>query len=307
MLPLPRFAWQAPDTLHGLLDAAARPGARILAGGTDLLPSMKHRLHRPSLLVSARRLPELAAIYEDGDDLCIGAFATLRAVRRHPVVRAELPALADACATVATPTIQAMGTLGGNLCLDTRCAFYNQPEGWRQALGGCLKADGDVCHVARKGAGCYAAHSADTVPVLWLLGARARIAGRRGTREVPVSELYDGADGRRWLRLEPGEVLTHVLVPRRGAPVVHHKVRLRASIDYAALLVAVRREGSGARAVISAVGPAPVEVRAARAEELPDLAHARVKPLGTHVVSTAWRRHMVRVAVRRALDACPVP
>lgn len=300
MLPLPPFAFDAPDRWEDAFGLAMAPGSRILAGGTDLLPSLKHRLFDPSVLVSLARLPDLTGVRDEDGGLSIGAMSSLSQLARHPLINRHAPALAAACATVATPTLQGMATLGGNLMLDTRCVYYNQPDGWRESLGGCLKADGLVCHVAPAGAGCYAAHSADTVPALWLYGASVELRSRRGVRRLPVSSLY-GEDGRTWLRVQPGEILTRIHIPLAGAPVVHRKVRLRGSIDYAALLVAVRREGDGARAVLSALGPRPVEVSAERAEDLPELAWKAAKPLNTHVVSTTWRKHMARVEVRRAL------
>lgn len=298
MLTLPPFAYAAPDRMDDLLALAAHPGARLLAGGTDLVPALKHRLAGPELVVSLRRLPELHGIHENDGGMRIGAAATLADVRR--AAGGRYPALASACASVATATLQETSTIGGNLMLDTRCAFYNQPAGWRAAIGGCLKCGGDVCHVARSGTGCYAAHSADTAPVLWLAGARVELRSTGGTREVPVAELYDGADGRAWIRVRHGEVLTAVILPPPGAPIAWRKVRLRGAIDYGALLVAVQRRAKAARAVISAVGPAPFEVIAPPAD-LAEAAWETAKPLGTHLVATSWRRHMVRVSVRRAL------
>lgn len=300
MLPLPSFSYEAPDHLDALLALAAAPGARIIAGGTDLLPSMKHRLFQPSTLVSLSALPELARIEDTAGGLRIGAAAPLSALRQHPLVRARYGALAEAAGTVATPTIQGMGTLGGNVMLDTRCLYYNQPDGWRASIGGCLKAEGQVCHVARTGAGCYAAHSADTVPALWLYGASLELASTAGIRRVPLAELY-GEDGRTWLKIQPGEVLLAVHLPKPGAPVVHRKLRLRGAIDYGLLLVAARREGEGGRAVLSAIGPRPVEVYAERLADLPELAWAAARPLSTHAAPSTWRKHMVRVEVRRAI------
>lgn len=303
MLPLPEFAFEAPDRLEDALALAALPGSRLLAGGTDLLPSLKHRLFRPERLVWLGRLPGLAGLREEGGELVIGAMSSLAEVAADRRVIARWPALAAACRTVATPTLQGMGTLGGNVMLDTRCLYYNQPAGWRAALGGCLKAEGEVCHVARTGAGCYAASSADTNPVLWCYGARLRLISVEGPRELAISELF-GEDGREPVRLCPGELLTELVLPRVEFPVVHRKLRRRGAIDYGLLLVAVRREGEGATAVLSALGPRPVEVHAERAEDLPELAWRAARPLNTHAVSTSWRKHMVRVEVGRALASC---
>ncbi len=295
MLPLDPFALEAPDTWAAAQVLLATPGAKLVAGGTDLLPSMKHRLFRPRLLVSTRRLPGLRDVRETSDGgLELGAGLTLREVSRLPIVRSRYPALAAACATVGTPTIQAMATLGGNVMLDTRCVYYNQPEGWRAAIGGCLKCDGTVCHVAPKGKGCYAAHSADTVPVLWLYGARLRFV----EREIPVAEMYQD-DGIAWHRAG-ADVLTHVSLPARSGVVVHRKMRTRAAIDYGYLLVAAARGDAGYRAVISAVGPMPIEVVGATPEALAEAAFSAVQPLGTHLQPAPWRKKMVRVEVGRA-------
>ncbi len=300
MLPFPTFSLERPDRLDDLLDLAAVPGSRIVAGGTDVLVSLKHRLFAPTPLVSVADVAALDGIRAEDDGLSIGASASLREVARHPLVLSRYAALADACATIATHTIQAMGTIGGNVLLDTRCVYYNQPAGWREALGGCLKAEGTVCHVARTGKGCYAAVSGDTIPVLWLAGAHLELQSIGGTRRVRVRDLF-AEDGRTWLRIEPGEVLVRIHLPVPAEPIVHRKLRARGSIDYPLLLVAVQREGRGARAVISALGPSPIEVRADDADELPEIAWRAAHPLPTHLWSTTWRKHMVRVEVARAL------
>lgn len=301
MLPLPRFQLSQPTTLADAL-AALADGAVVIAGGTDLLPSMKHRLFEPARVVSLAGIASLRSVAEGDGGLVIGAGATLREVARHPVVQVRFPALAAACRTVATPTIQAMATLGGQVALDTRCVFYNQPAGWRASVGGCLKKDGAVCHVAPKGAGCYAAHSADTVPALWLYGAVIGLRSASGARAVPLRGLY-GEDGRTWLGVRPGEVITSITLPEPTSSVVHRKVRTRAAIDYGALLVAVGRSEQGLRAVVSAVGPRPIEVAAATPEALAEAAHAAVHPLATHLHPVPWRRALVRIEVLRAANA----
>ena len=300
MLPFPEFQFEAPSTVEELLPLAAAPGVRLVAGGTDLLPSLKHRLFSVDTVVSLARVASLRAIQNEDDHLCIGATATLREVAQHPVVQQRFPALAAACRTVATSTIQAMGTLGGNVMLDVRCLFYNQPDGWRASIGGCLKCEGDTCHVARTGTGCYAAHSADTVPVLWLLGAQLEFVSTQGTRTVGIDQLYK-TDGIDRLSVQSGEVLTRILIPLAAGTVVHRKVRLRGAIDYPALLTAVRIDGAGATAVLSALGPTPVAITADKASDLPELAWQAARPLNTHAISTSWRKHMVRVEVERAL------
>lgn len=300
MLPLPRAEYEAPRTLDEAVRLLAEPGAMPISGGTDLIPSIKHRLFEPSIYVSTRHIVGLTDI-SDGPDgqLVIGAGVSLRNLARHPAILARYPALAAACRTVATPTIQNMASIGGNVMLDTRCLYYNQPEGWRAALGYCLKKEGTVCHVAPKGAGCYAAHSADTVPVLWLLGATLELASPGVTRRVPISAAY-GEDGRYERMLRRGELLTRILLPPAASPISHRKLRTRAAIDYALLLTAVQVDGGEGRAVLSAIGPRPIEVRAPVAD-LAEAAFKAVQPLTTHSPAPPWRKRMVRVEVSRAL------
>jgi 4-hydroxybenzoyl-CoA reductase subunit beta len=307
MLPFAPFAYEAPDTLAAAHALLADPGARLVSGGTDLLPSLKHRIFSPRVVVSTRRLPGLRGVepLRDGG-LALGAALTLREIGRLAEVRSRYPALAAACATVATPTLQAMATLGGNVMLDTRCVYYNQPEGWRVGIGGCLKCDGSVCHVAPRGKGCYAAHSADTVPILWLLGAEVELSCAEGVRHIAIHDLYQD-DGITWHTVRPGEVLTRILLPAPRAVVGHRKSRTRAAIDYGWLLVGAERNDTGFRAVVSAVGPRPIEVSGATPAELAEAAYRAVQPLATHLQPAPWRKRMVRVEVGRAALALSAP
>jgi len=301
-MPLPPFSLEQPTTLEALVALASQPDSRILAGGTDLLPSMKHRIFEPKTLISIRKVPELHGIacLEDGVD--IGAACTLDEIRRHPTIQQRYPALRHACSTVATSTLQGMATLGGNLMLDTRCIFYNQPQGWRTAIGGCLKCEGQTCHVVMTEKTCFAAHSADTVPVLWLAGATVTLASSTGSRIVAVRDLFEHEpDGRKWLAIQPGEVLTRVYLPNPAASIAYRKVRVRGAIDYGVLLVACQKWKGGARAVIGATGPKPIEVQTSNVEDLPEAAWRAVQPLNTHSTSTTWRKAMIRVMVRRVL------
>jgi 4-hydroxybenzoyl-CoA reductase subunit beta len=303
MLPFPSFSLEAPDRIDDAVALMALPGAHAVAGGTDLLPSMKHRLFRPTTVVSLRRLAVLRKVeaIEDGG-LAIGAGVTLRDLGRNEAIRRAWPALAAAAGTVATPTIQAMGTLGGNVMLDTRCMYYNQPAGWRAALGYCLKREGTICHVAPKGKGCYAAHSADTVPALWLYGAEAEFVTGNGTRRIAIRDLYED-DGMAWLRVQHGALLTRVLLPAAAVSVAHRKLRTRQAIDYAWLLIAVSRTPDAYRAVLSAVGPRPLEVEAATPGDLAEAAFKATQPLTTHLLAPPYRKRMVRVEVRRTAES----
>ncbi len=315
MLPLPPFELHQPVSLAqatALLSDLEKP--RIISGGTDLLPSMKYGLFTPPHLVSTRRIESFDAISGTDEGLSIGAGSTLSSVADHPWVQRHYPALAAACRTVATPTIQGMGTLGGNVMLDTRCLWYNQSTFWRNALGGCLKCDGEICHVAPKGQGCYAVHSADTVVVLLLLDAEIELASVRGTRRVLLDALYTN-DGIHWTLLEPGELITRILLPPPPrARVGFRKLRARGSIDYPLLLTAVRidldenNQRTGGRVALSALGPRPIEISGisesiaqSKPKEAAEIAWSQAFPLPTHQWSTPWRKKMVRVEVARAL------
>ena len=323
MLRLPQFAYHRPSTLEEAFRLLSDYGeeAMVVAGGTDVVPNMKHRLHEPAHLVSIRGVRGLAGIEEGDGELRIGATETLAAVAGHPLVREWLPALADAARHVAGPQLRNAATLGGNLCLDTRCTYYNQSYFWRRSLGFCLKKDGDTCHVTQVGKKCVAAHSADTPPVLWALGATVELASPRGRRSVPVDEFFV-ADGIHNTVREPDEILTGVRIalPGAGTRMAYRKVRPRESIDFPVLNLGlvVRLEDenriASIRLVVSALGSRPREVSGlddivgSRLDDdavslIAETAHKQCRPLTNIIVDPEWRRAMVPVYVRRALES----
>lgn len=321
MLRLPPFRYHRPDTLEEVVRLLREHGdtAMAIAGGTDVLPNMKQGLHEPEHLVSLRGVPELRGSRVEGDELVIGAGETLESVAGDPTIRARIPALATAAAHVAGPQLRSMGTLGGNLCLDTRCTYYNQTHFWRRSLGFCLKKDGDTCHVTQVGKKCVAAHSADTPPVLWALGAEVDLVSADGERSVAVEDFFV-ADGIHNTVRRPDEILTRVRVPLppEGSRTVYRKVRQRASIDFPVLnlAAAVALEPDGRiralRLVVSALGSRPREVSGldqvegrplddGAIEAVAERAHQQCRPLTNIIVDPEWRRAMVPVYVRRAL------
>jgi 4-hydroxybenzoyl-CoA reductase subunit beta len=320
MLRLPAYRYHAPRRLAEALELLARFGdeARVVAGGTDLIPNMKHRLFEPGHLIGLSRIDELHGI-ETGDGwLTIGAAETLSSVAAHPEVRDATPALAEAARHVAGPQIRNRATIGGNLCLDTRCTYYNQTEFWREALGYCLKKDGDTCHVTRVGRKCVAAHSADTPPALMVLDAELEVAGVESTRVVPVRDLFV-ADGIRNLRLEPGEILKRIRIPVRPTTrAIYRKLRQRGAVDFPLLTVVVAAEyddgrWSDVRGVVTGLGSRPRALTGWDAiasegrldddviDRLAERAHAQCHPLENMIVDPDWRRAMVPVEVARAL------
>lgn len=322
MLKLPEFQFHRPATVEEALALLSHHGknARLVAGGTDLFPSMKQRLFTPEHVISLRGIERLRSIQPQPEGgISLGATVTLRELTQSPLIQQHYPALAAAAGQIATVIIQGMGTIGGNVMLDTRCYYYNQGEFWREALGKCMKADGTICQVARNSPKCLAAFSADTVPALIVYGAKVKLEGPAGVREVPVSELYQD-DGMRWLKVEPGEILTEiVLPPSTGLEASYDKLRVRQSIDYPLVGVAVglHRDAAGvvtqAQVVLNAVSSMPEEVPETSVllgkplnddaiEAVAQAAYAQVKPLTTHGVQPIYRKKMVKVTVRKALQ-----
>jgi len=309
----------AADPLAPRRPPEERGGIEIIAGGTDLIPSMRQRLFEPEFVLDIRAIRELRGIREvPGGDLELGALTTLTEIERSAIIRQRYPVLAEAARTVASPVIRNMATIGGNICLDTRCVWYNQSLQWRKSCGFCIKKDGDLCHVAPGGQKCWAAFSADTPPALLCLEAEIEIAGPAGPRRLPLSELYTG-EGDARINLRRNEILARIILPRRTANWrgAYRKLRIRGSIDYPLAGVAVAIENNGhiqqANIAITGVNPAPVLVKRAGgllagkalseslAAEAADLAARTAKPLTTSALTPEYRREIVRVFTRRAL------
>ena len=235
------------------------------------------------------------------------------------VLRRRYPVLTEAAATVASPLLRNMGTIGGNICLDTRCLWYNQSLTWRKGCGFCIKKDGDLCHVAPGGTKCWAAFSGDTPPALLCLDAEVEIASASSMRRLPLRDFYTG-EGDAYRKLKSDEILTHVFLPASSADYrgVYRKLRIRGSIDYplAGVAVAMKRSNgyiADARVAITAVNPAPMLVKGARellsdkasdeslAFAAGDLAAKMARPLTTSALTPEYRREMIRVFTKRAV------
>jgi len=220
-LSLPSFQLLRPRTLDEAIGLMAKYDGdlKVVAGGTDLLPSMKQKLFTPAYVLDLRGVGELRGIRDAPDGgLEIGALTTLSAVEHSPVIRRNYPVLFEAVKTVASPVIRNMATLGGNICLDTRCLWYNQSLLWRKSCGFCLKKDGDLCHVAPGGNFCWATFSGDAPAALLCVGAEVKIAGPDGVRRTPLSEFYVN-DGIVRLHLAPHEIVTRVHLPAAVAAI----------------------------------------------------------------------------------------
>ena len=331
MLRLPPFRYIAPASV----DEAARilsehgPEATVVAGGTDLYPNMKRRQMTPSLLVGLRGLRNLRGIRGDKESgIAIGAGTTLTEINEDPRIQEMYPALAKAAGWVSTPQLRNMGTIGGNICLDTRCNYYNQSYFWRKAIGFCMKKDGDICLVAPGSPRCWAISSSDTVPVLMSLGATVSLRSVREERQIPVASLFQD-DGIVYLTKAPDEILLSVsLPPVNGLKSTYWKLRRRGSFDFPVLGVAaaLSLDESGncddARLVLGAVGSEPHVIKAAKEmllgqkltpeiiASVAEVASKPSRPLDNSDLDHGYRKRMTRVFVNRALSelaGLPIP
>jgi 4-hydroxybenzoyl-CoA reductase subunit beta len=319
MMTLPAVEVLRPQSVKDAVEALrAHPGSRVLAGGTDIVPNLKYGMYDTQHLVALRGLSKELRYVRDGGDLRLGALCTIDELAHDELVKARAPALAEACPQIAGPQLRRMGTLGGNLCLDTRCVYINQSYFWRNALGFCLKKDGTLCHVVAGGKRCVAAASNDTAPVLLALDAAIKIVSPRGERTLPLREFYV-ADGIHNTVLEPDELLVEVIVPQAAfaKKQAFAKLRMRAAIDFPALNLAVAMEISAGlvKSVSLAVGalaarPALVKglgdlegrpPDARFAEELGRRAQKQCKPLTNIGIDPDWRRDILPVLVRRTV------
>ena len=323
-MSLPQFRLLRPRTIDEATTFLAKHAGniRVLAGGTDLIPSMQQKLFEPEYVLDLRCVAEMRGIWpRSGGSVEIGALTALRALEKAPYLRQHFTVLTEAAATVASPVLRNMGTIGGNICLDTRCLWYNQSLTWRKGCGFCIKKDGDLCHVAPGGTKCWAVFSGDTPPALLCLNAEIEISGPNGARRISLQQFYTG-DGMNYRRLEPNELVTRVFLPAESADYrgVYHKLRVRGSIDYplAGVAVVMKRSNgcvSDARIAMTAVNPAPLLVRQAGdmligkavdealAEAAGDTAAAAAKPLTTSALTPEYRREMIRVFTKRAVLA----
>lgn len=315
---LPDFRTIRPATLSEALAALEAEGAEPLAGGTDLLPNLRRGLGSPQTLVDLTGLADFSAISVQADgSLRLGAGATLEAIAEDGRILAGWPAVAQAAALVAGPTHRAAATLGGNLCQDTRCVYYNQSEWWRSGNGYCLKYEGDKCHVVVKSDRCYATYHGDVAPALMVLGASAEIAGPRATRQVAVAELFQ-EKGAKHLTLQSGEVVAAIVVPPvKDWKAAYFKVRIRDAIDFplAGVAVALKRDGdviAGLRVAITGTNSAPLMIPTdalwgrpwndETADALVQAVRKVSNVLKTTFTGVKYRRRVLLAAARKQMD-----
>jgi len=321
MMRLPKFEYRTPRTIAEAVKimAGAGPAGQFVAGGTDLYPNMKRRQQTPKTVISVMHLAELNQITGDGrSGLRIGASVTLTDVCEHLIVNRDYPVIAKAARTISTPILRNMGTIGGNLLLDTRCNYYDQNYEWRKGINFCLKKDGDICWVAPGSSKCWAVQSSDLVPVMVAIGAKLRFVSTLGERVIDAAGLYND-DGIDYLHKRPDELLVNIqLPPTNGWRASYQKLRRRGAFDFPVLGVATWIETDNhnvkdARIVLGGIAPAPLEIKEAadaligkpfvdeQIAAAAEAAYIKARPLDNTDFVYQWRKQMARQYTLRAL------
>ena len=322
MMRLPKFSYRVPRNVADAVQMMGDAGleGQFVAGGTDLYPNMKRRQQTPQMVISVTRLPELNEINGDGrEGVRIGAAVSLTDVCESALINRDYPMVAAAARTISTPVLRNMGTIGGNLLLDTRCNYYDQNYEWRKGINFCIKKDGEVCWVAPGSAKCWAVQSSDLVPLMVALGARVRLASTLGERVVDAAGLYNN-DGINYLHKRADELLVDIqLPPRNGWRAVYKKLRRRGAFDFPVLGVAIKLDVSedgtikDAKVVLGGIAPAPIEVQEAataligaplndeRMQAAAEACYVKARPLDNTDFVMNWRKQMARPYVLRAL------
>jgi len=324
MLRLPDFTFRRPKDLREAAAILAGEGSRamLVAGGTDLWPKMKRRQMEPRVVIGLRHLSDLRGVSgSPTTGVSLGANITLRELEREPMLLDRYPAVAEGAHSISSPPLKTMGTLGGNLCVDTRCFYYDQTYEWRQSIHFCLKKDGDTCWVAPGSSRCWAVSSTDLAPVMLALNSRLHLLSNSGERTIEAGQLYN-PDGIAYLKKRPDEIVTKVdLPPINGDITAFRKLRRRGSIDFPILNVAawIRPSKKGrvveaARIAIGGITSAPFlsvvaansligrELNADSIHEAAQAARLESRPLDNTDLDFSWRRQMVEVWVRRTLE-----
>ncbi len=321
---LPEFEYFEQAYLDEAIDLLEKYGndCTVIAGGTELVVALKQRLQNPKYLISLDKIPSLKNITDKGDSISIGPLCTLEEIIKSKLIEEKLPALKKAAWEVGSPLLRSVATIGGNICLNTRCRFYNQSLFWRSSREACFKAGGGVCHVAKKESRCNSAFAADLPPVLISYGTKIKLRGAKGTRVLPLESFYTG-DGRFPNELLKGsrEILTEIEIPLPQGNYAgsYHKFRLRGSIDFPLVGAAVQLKINDekfceeARIILTGVGPAPVEVGQACAKlagqklsadlisTVAETAVSEIRPFKTTLVSPRYHQKMARVVMAEAL------
>ena len=314
---MPNFRLHRPtSTEEAVKLRSEEPESLFVAGGTDMIVNVRRGIEQPKNLIDLSAVKGLKAITEDDLGLHIGAGVELGRLVTSDKIKLDYPAVAEAAAAVAGNTHQQYGTLGGNLCLDTRCLFYNQSEWWRQSNDYCMKERGEICHVAPGGKRCFAAFSGDVAPAMLVYQAEVELIGPDGIRKIPLSEMYQN-DGMDHLALNFGELVSSIHLPKAlaGSPSRYEKARIRGSIDFPLAGVAVRLEMDGNKVkdiaiALTGVNPSPLNIKGIEnnignvlddsiLDKLRENVRKQAKPMKTTTVAPWYRRRVVGALARR--------
>lgn len=315
---LPKFRYVEPESIKEastiLLD---EPGAKFLAGGTDILPNMKHRVELPSVVVNMKKIPELNTIQQDNGAIRIGALTSLKKVYEYPIIAKNLSALASAASSVGSYHHQTMGTIGGNICQQNRCKYFNQSQWWRSSRPTCFKAGGEICHVINKKEICYSSYCGDVAPALLVLDAKIIVESRDHSREIPLETLFSG-NGKAPLNFQRGELLTQIVIPETAMDgfSTYLKCANRESIDFPVVGTAfwASMEKKEYRVAFTAVDRKPLRGNSVEdflkgkdlseelLEEANQIASREANPVKTSNYSPSYKRKMMGLLLRSAIQ-----
>ena len=304
---LPKFDYKKAEDIASAiaLYESSKGQARYLAGGTDLIPLVKLRLSTPVAIIDLKGIKQLKTISREGGHLLIGANVTLFELKNHAMVKEYFPALHESLDATSCETLQMRGTIGGNLLQNTRCLLYNKSLAWRKARGFCYKMGGETCNVVPKAKACFSNYCSDNALSLLSLSASVKIAGPHGERKIKLEKIFSG-DGRNPFTLKPGEILTEIHIPLKRSRGAYEKLRVRNSIDYPLLGVAVSVSNKKGRVCVGGIGPAPLiydlkDLEGAYIKEPAQKARQEAKPVSNTTLSPAYRKKMVDVLTQRAI------
>jgi len=315
---LPKFEYVEPEDLKAVVGILQNePAAKILAGGTDLLVNMKHRVECPPVLVNIKRIADLDYIRQDNGDIRIGALTPLKRLHAESFIVENFPGLAQAASAVGSYHHQVMGTLAGNICQQNRCMYYNQSKWWRSSRPTCYKAGGEICHVVNKKEVCYSAYSGDMAPALMVINARIALEGPDGSKEMPIEDFFSG-DGKSPLVKGPAEILSEIIIPKASADGISSYIKFanRESIDFPIVGTALwaSENKKQYRVAFTAVDRKPVrgkpvedflkgkELSTENVKTASDLAAKAAKPVKTSVYSPSHKRRMMGLLLQNAVN-----
>jgi 4-hydroxybenzoyl-CoA reductase subunit beta len=303
---LPEFEYKRPESLEEFLHLLSdyKGDAMILAGGTDLLPRIKMGLKKLDLIIDIKDIEGLSYVKDEGENVRIGALTIIYEIIKNKIIKDKYPALHEAATLTASENLQQRGTIGGNILQDTRCLYYNKPETWRRSFNPCFKTGGDICNAARGGKKCFAVYCGDLAPALISLGASVCLLGKKGEKEMPLEDIFSG-DGKAPFSLSSDDLVKDVIIPSDKMRGGYEKLRMRKSIDYPVVNIALSMDaGDKGRLVVGSAGANPLIFDFSSSEELrqiPEKAQNDMSTVNNMYLSPLYRKNMVRVLADKLL------